>query len=77
MTQHIVSEPSPSTRSPGSYPLLNKALTLAELLKVNLTIQTVKTLEQCFVEFDNVVWSYSDYNYNEEMTLRWTLMCLS
>ena len=66
MTQHVVSEPSPATRTSGFYPSVNKALTLAECLQVKPTIQTVKTLEQRFVEFDNVVRSCSNYNYDEE-----------
>src|SRR3984885_5518671 len=66
MTQRVVSEASPSTRTSGSYPSLNKALTLAERLEVKPTIQTVKTLEQRFAEFDDVVRSRSNYNYDEE-----------
>ena len=66
MTQRIVSEASPSIRTSGSYPSLNKALTLAECLEVKPTIQTDKTLEQHLVEFDDVVRSHCNYNYNEE-----------
>ena len=66
MTQHIISEASPSARTSGSYPSLNKALMLTECLEVKLTIQTVKTLEQCFAEFNDVVKSCSNYNYDEE-----------
>ena len=66
MTQHVVSEPTPPTRTPGPYSSLNKALTLTECLEVKPTIQTVKTLEQCFVEFDGTVRTRPNYNLDEE-----------
>ena len=66
MTQCIVSEPTPPTRTPGPYSLLNKALTLAERLEVKPTIQTVKTLEQHFAEFDETVRTHPNYNMDEE-----------
>ena len=55
MTQHVVSEPTPPTRTSGPYFSLNKVLMLTERLEVKPTIQTVKTLEQRFVEFDDTV----------------------
>ena len=66
MTQRVVSEPTPPTRTPGPYSSLNKALTLAERLEVKPTIQTVKTLEQRFVEFDDSVRTRPNYNLDEE-----------
>src|ERR1700761_8398391 len=66
MTQRIVSEPTPPTRTPGPYSSLNKALTLAERLQVKPTIQTVKTLEQRFAEFDETVRTCPNYNMDEE-----------
>jgi len=66
MTQCVVSEPTPPTRTLGPYSSLNKALTLTEHLEVKLTIQTVKTLEQRFVEFDDMVRTCPNYNLDEE-----------
>ena len=66
MTQRVVSEPTPPTRTPGPYSSLNKALTLAERLEVKPTIQTVKTLEQRFMEFDDTVRTCPNYNLDEE-----------
>ena len=66
MTQHIVSEPTPPTRTTGPYSSLNKALMLTERLEVKPTIQTVKTLEQRFAEFGNTVRTHPNYNLDEE-----------
>ena len=66
MTQHVISEPTPLTRTPGPYSSLNKALMLAERLEVKLTIQTVKTLEQCFVKFNDTVRTRPNYDLDKE-----------
>src|SRR6201996_8281229 len=66
MTQRVVSEPTPPTRTPGPYSSLNKALTLAERLEVKPTIQTVKMLEQRFAEFDDTVRTSPNCNLDEE-----------
>ena len=66
MTHCVVSELTPPTRTSGPYSLLNKALTLAECLKVKLTIQTVKTLEQHFGKLDGTIRTCSNYNLDEE-----------
>ena len=51
----LVTQDQPKSRVPGVYPSLNKALTLAERLDVPATMQTVKSLEQRFTNFDNKV----------------------
>ena len=66
MTQRVVSNPSPLSRSSGPHLSLNKALLLAEWLEVMSTIQTLKMLEQCFPEFDDEVRTCSNYNHDDE-----------
>ena len=66
MTQHVVSNPPSLSRTSGPYPSLNKARTLAERLEVTPTIQTVKPLEQHFLEFNVEVRTQSNYNHDKE-----------
>ncbi len=52
LTKQVVTQQAPKKQSPGVYPSVNKALTLAEQLEVKPTIQSIKTHEQCFAELD-------------------------
>jgi transposase InsO family protein len=65
-TKRVVTQAEPKQRVPGPYSSVNQALTLAERLEVTPTIQTVKTLEQRFADFDQQVTSKSTWNYDEE-----------
>ena len=66
LSKRVVTQDPPSQRTPGIYPSLNNALSLAECLEVTPTIQTTKTLEQRFADFDCEVFSRSDWNLDEE-----------
>src|SRR6266404_1997637 len=66
ITKQVVTEQAPKERSPGTYPSLNKALTLTERLEVKPTIQTVKTLEQWFAKLDVQFMQNPLYNIGDE-----------
>src|SRR6202046_4814307 len=54
-TKRTIQQSSPVESTTGFYPLVNKALSLAEWLDVPATVQTVKTLEQRFADFDQQI----------------------
>src|SRR6266404_7639094 len=66
ITKRVITEQAPKERSPGTYPSLNKALTLAERLEVKPTIQTVKTLEQRFAKLDAQFMQNPLYNIGDK-----------
>ena len=57
VTTRVVTMSEPKQRVPGPYSSLNQALTLAECLDVTPTIQTTKTMEQRFTDFNCEVTS--------------------
>ena len=54
-TTQMVTEAAGSSRTPGLYPSVNHALSLAERLGVTPTTQTVKTHEERLGDFDTLV----------------------
>ena len=66
LSKRIVTQPEPKQRVPGPYNSLNSAITLAERLNVIPTIETTKTLEQRFADFDNKVRGRSNWAMDEE-----------
>ena len=66
LSRRTVTQPEPKERVPGPYKSLNSALTLAERMNVTPTIQTAKTLEQRFVDFNNEVRGRSNWAMDED-----------
>ncbi len=64
------SEASPIEKSSSFYPSVKKACTLTEQMDVPATIQTVKTLEECFADIDAqmrpCIDAFMDKEYNSD-----------